>query len=335
MKVIKYAVIIVVVLAVVGTVLLLYYREQQPTAMPDAQAINRLQPKDRDAIRGLLADFAVGTAKKDSPPSIDAPQFDLFQQANVWLLPDDVVFGVVDGTTAYAFPQRILAWHQVANITLNGAAAALTYCPLTGTTIGYFAPGKNDSAPFGVSGRLANSNLVIYDRKTDSYWPQILGRAIQGPLLWQRLEEFPVIWTTWGRWSHVHPDTRVLSRNSGSFQTYGNKNDPYGSYLERSGYYFNDALLFTPVNFSQRLASKEIVVGVRDKDNNALAVPMDRLRQKGQVSSVLGGRPLTVNYDADLDSATAIYGDTGEWANAISAMWFAWYAFYPGTAVVE
>jgi hypothetical protein len=133
----------------------------------------------------------------------------------------------------------------------------------------------------------------------------------------------------------AHPDTRVLSRDSGSFQTYGNTGDSYGSYLERSGYYFNDDLLFTPVNFSEKLPSKETVVGVRDRDGHALAITKEALRQRSQVNTSLCGRPLNLNYDSSLDSTTAVFSDTGEWVNAVEAMWFAWYAFYPDGILLE
>jgi hypothetical protein len=139
--------------------------------------------EDEDAYLTLLAESAIsGGPPKDGIPSIDNPKYAAAAEGDEWLLPNDVVFGVDYKLFVAAYPQRVLVWHEIVNEVIAGEMLSITYCPLTGTAIGFkgeYAPGI--AAQFGVSGKLANSCLVMYDRKSDSYWPQILGKAITGP----------------------------------------------------------------------------------------------------------------------------------------------------------
>lgn len=129
----------------------------------------------------------------------------------------------------------MLVWHEIVNHTVGGEPLAVTYCPLTGTVIGFTGPPGTPELTFGTTGKLVNSNLLMYDRQTGSEWPQLLGTAISGPLKGTRLETVPLVWTTWKEWRAAHPDTRVLTTDTGALRSYGS--DPYGSYPDRSGYY--------------------------------------------------------------------------------------------------
>ena len=158
------------------------------------------------------------------------------------------------------------------NEKIKDEQVSITYCPLTGTTFGF----KGEISPavsstFGVSGKLVNSNLIMYDRKTDSYWPQILGKAINGLERGRKLAEFPTYWTTWERWKKKYPDTKVLSQTTGFIRNYGARRDPYGSYLdEKKGYYTSPEVIFEPIYRDLRLQSKIVVVGIRDEKGNAV-----------------------------------------------------------------
>lgn len=123
-----------------------------------------------------------GGPPKDGIPAIDRPQYTSAPEADQWLLPEDIVFGVSYKGLVAAYPQRILVWHEIANELVGNERISITYCPLTGTAIGFKGSlASGASSTFGVSGKLVNSNLIMYDRATDSRWPQILAKAIDGP----------------------------------------------------------------------------------------------------------------------------------------------------------
>lgn len=142
-----------------------------------------------------------GGPGKDGIPSIDKPRFLSVDAGDGIFDQGDIVMGVFHNGQARAYPQKILVWHEIVNDTLGGDNIAVTYCPLTGTGVGFF----RGETEFGVSGRLVNSNMLMYDRATDTYWPQILATGIKGPLTDVALQEVRVIWTTWGQWKARTP----------------------------------------------------------------------------------------------------------------------------------
>ncbi|MFB6186662.1 MAG: DUF3179 domain-containing protein, partial [Halobacteriaceae archaeon] len=251
-----------------------------------------------------------------------------------------------------AYPQHILVHHEIVNDVLNDEPVSVTYCPLTGTVIGY----RRGDTTFGVSGNLLNNNLVMYDRATDSRWPQILGRAISGSYKNKTLQEFRVIWTTWERWRDAFPDTQVLSRDTGYARNY--EVDPYGAYNPRRGYYkLSASPLFPALRQSDLFKPKRIVIGARNR-NGAAAFLKDTLRSKKLMRGTIGDSEIIAVYDDELDTGYIYYTkDTpkltvkqGQIVNtngesieperlpgskllSFDAMWFAWYGLYPSTNV--
>lgn len=291
-----------------------------------------------------------GGPPKDGIPSIDNPQFIDASEADAFLEADDVVFGVVRNGEARAYPQRILVWHEIVNDQIGGENVAVTYCPLTGTAMGF----ERGDTTLGVSGRLVNSNLIMYDRETESYFPQILGTAINGPRKGERLDSFPVTWTSWEQWREAHPDTEVMSRNTGHARNYSR--DPYGSYGPRGGYYAEGSQLMFPVmNSDDRLDHKAIVVTALTEDG-PLAVAKSKLREAGNLRVSVGdgqylavhdesldaGRIYRIPQDANIGDGPVELAANGprqagqpldvERVVAWDAFWFAWAAFYPETA---
>jgi hypothetical protein len=296
-----------------------------------------------------------GGPDKDGIPSIDDPSF--IAPSEVSFLADgDPVFGVVRDGVAKAYPQKILVHHEIVNDDLAGDPVSVTYCPLTGTALGFDRGGTT----FGVSGRLVNDNLIMYDRATETWWPQILATAIPGP--WnadpqtRSLREFRLIWTTWGRWRDQHPETRVLSRETGHPRNYAR--DPYGSYNPRDGYYAGGAPLFPPLREDDRYGPKRVVMGARAPEG-AVAFLKDSLREAGVLTGQLGDVPVLAVHDPRYDTGYVyrnpdeaayevvggrVRGPTGENAfdrlpldrvHTFDAMWFAWTGFYPETNVYE
>ena len=161
-------------------------------------------------------------------------------------------------------------------------------------------------------------------------------KPITGSLRGKALEEFPVVWTTWEKWKHKYPDTRVLSQKTGFVRNYARNGDPYGSYLAADkGYYASDQLLFRPIVEDRQLHPKAVVVGIRDHAGNAAAIVKDRLRREKSMEIALGKRTIVVTYDPALESHAAAVKGTGDWINAFDAMWFAWKAFNPNTQLLR
>ncbi|MDZ7749168.1 MAG: DUF3179 domain-containing protein [Halofilum sp. (in: g-proteobacteria)] len=290
-----------------------------------------------------------GGPGKDGIPSIDAPRFQSAAAADDYLEPGDRVIGVYHEGVARAYPQRILVWHEIVNDTLAGDPVSITYCPLTGTALGF----HRGATEFGVSGRLVNSNLVMYDRASDSLYPQILAAGIQGPSEGRGLEELRVVFTEWASWKQRHPDTEVLSTETGHMRNY--QRDPYGAYNPKRGYYAPGSRRMFPVlNEDERYPAKHEVLGFRDR-HGAVAVDLERLAKEAVIHTSANGQDYVVIHDpvldtgwvyrgaADVDADDVAFTEAGprfpgqdalEPVNAFRAMWFAWAAFYPQTTVI-
>jgi len=299
----------------------------------------------------FLDNMKSGGPPKDGIPSIDRPVFWSADEASSYLDGGDIVFGVYRNGEAKAYPQRVLVWHEITNDTVGGDPVSVTYCPLTATAIGF----HRGETTLGVSGRLINSNMVMYDRATDSFFPQILATGIRGPLEGKPLSELRVVWTTWDRWRERHPETKVLSTETGFARNY--RRDPYGSYNPVRGYYAPSSRpMFPPMNEDRLFPPKQMVLGFRT-DDVAVAVVREALRSEGILRTEHEGTHFTIVHDPGLDTGWVYassepvelslsdisFGPEGPQAealaelepvNAFDALWFAWAAFYPDTAVL-
>ena len=313
---------------------------------------------DSQGLDTIAENIVSGGPPKDGIPPIDKPRYVSAEEVN-FLEDSDIVFGVNYKGFIAAYPQKIVVWHEIINDEF-GEKVSLTYCPLTGSVIG-FKRFDYQETTFGTSGKLVNSNLVMYDRATDSYWPQILGTAVTGPNKGRKLNEFPVVWTTWERWKNVFPQTIVLSKNTGFIRAYGN--DPYGSYGKNGTYYQQGGPFFPVMKINNIFQPKEIFIGIED-GASALAVKKDTIRAEKVINTKLGNESIVVIYDEELDDALAfkssgrrfryqdgksvddsgsvwnIWGisdknETMEFVNSFNVMWFAWYAFYSETKIYE
>ena len=313
--------------------------------------VDRLLPQEY-TIEELNEANLSGGPGQGGIPSVDDPQFASSDTPPANLDGGDPVFGVELNGDAKAYPQYNLVWHEIVNDTVGGESVSVTYCPLTGTAQGFY----RGESELGVSGRLINSNLVMFDRGTETWWPQILALGIRGPHEGEYLEEFQVIWTTWDRWREQYPETVVLTEDTGHIRNYGD--DPYGEYNPRSGYYENENTLFSPLETDDRFPMKAVVIGVRTADG-AMAVPKETLRERLVVNGTMSETSYVTVYDGSLDTAyvyrnpdeRSVEADGGgvvvdgephepdslplEREIGFDAMWFAWYGYYPSTVVHE
>ncbi|MBI5789941.1 MAG: DUF3179 domain-containing protein [Rhodocyclales bacterium] len=264
-----------------------------------------------------------GGPDKDGIPAIDAPDF-VSAGFAAFLRNDDEVLGLERGAKVRAYPLRILNWHEVVNDRIDGAPIVVTYCPLCGTGVAFEARVDGRELSFGVSGLLHNSDVLLYDRQTNSLWSQLLAQAISGPLKGHRLTMLPLTQTTWADWRRQHPGTRVLSTNTGTVRPY--LRNPY------AGYEQSEDLMF-PVAFrAAGFHPKERVLGIRI-GGEARAYPFVELgKTAGRIADRVGGTTLTIRYDKAARRATA-HDAAGRQLPAVVGFWFAWYAFNPATSV--
>ncbi len=258
-----------------------------------------------------------GGPPKDGIPSIDDPQFSTVAEADEWIADNEQVLAVERNGATKAYPLQILVWHEIVNDKIGGEPVAVTYCPLCGSGIAYKRVLENQTVEFGVSGKLYNSNLVMYDRLTETYWSQIDGVGIVGKHAGVTLDPVPIDTVTWGGWKEGNPDAKVLNRNTGYMRDYGE--DPYGSY-------YNDSNLFFPVeNEDNSIHPKTVVHGV-GLNGAFKAYPEDRIN--GSFTDTVGNVTLRIEKE---DGVTITRTDTGERVAAERSFWFAWYAFHPDT----
>jgi len=196
-----------------------------------------------------------GGPPKDGIPSIDNPEF-VVASEEYHVSDSDIVIGLEINGDARAYPLSILVWHEIVNDDVGDVPVAVTYCPLCFTNQVFERVINDQEVEFGTSGKLYNSNLVMYDRLTNSYWSQALGKAIVGELSGYQLNIIPFDVITWGDWKNLHPDTLVLTTNTGHVRAYGV--DPYG------GYYTDTRVIFPVDNIDDRIHPKEIILGFND-----------------------------------------------------------------------
>ncbi len=267
-----------------------------------------------------------GGVRRDQIPAIDAPKF--MTPADAKFLRDwDRVLGVFHNGVARAYPIKIMEKHEVVNDVFAGEAIVVTYCPLCFSGMSFITQGTHARLTFGVSGLLYNSDVLLYDRQTGSLWSQILTQAISGRLKGTRIASIPTAHTTWREWRDRHPESTVLSFDTGSPRRYGTS--PYADY-QRSR-----ALMFPVTNRSNRYFSKAKVLGVR-LDGHIKAYPFKELRNNDSDTFVdtIGGKPYTIHWRQHDDYARIVDSD-GKEVPSVIVYWFAWYAFHPDTLVFE
>lgn len=261
-----------------------------------------------------------GGPPRDGIPSIDKPQFVSADKAN-FLKADDRVIGVLYKEQARAYPIRILNWHEIVNDKIAGEAVVITFCPLCGTGMVFSGEINNTPHRFGVSGLLYNSDVLLYDRKTETLWSQILSKAVSGKLVNQSLKMIPSSHTSWQSWQKSYPNTQVLSTDTGIKRDY--TRSPYGDYTKNSSTYF-------PVAFrSKKYHPKERVLGITINGKHK-AYPFTELAkvEGAKLIDTFAGELLTIEFDVD-NRDGLIRNKAGDILPSVNSFWFAWYAFHP------
>lgn len=195
-----------------------------------------------------------GGPGRDGIPALESPEMISLSQAS-YLNDGDLVIGVKSGNAVRAYPHKILDWHEIINDKVGKKTLAVTYCPLTGSAIGWNRVINGQETTFGVSGLLYNTNLIPYDRATGSNWSQMLLESVNGQNINKKVLVYRVVETTWATWKEMFPQSKVVSTNTGYSRNY--QNFPYGDYRTN-----NDNILFPVKPEDNRLPKKERVLGI-------------------------------------------------------------------------
>jgi len=315
-----------------------------------------------ETARLRLDEIRWGGVRQDGIPPLRGPKMISAKKAK-YLEDDNVIFGIEVNGDFRAYPKRILAWHEMFVDTVGGVDVAGVYCTLCGTVILYDTEFEGTKHALGTSGFLLRSNKLMYDKATQSLWNTLKGEPVLGPLVDKgiALNHRSVVTTTWGKWKELHPETKVLSLDTGHRRNY----DEGVAYHD---YFSTDDLMFNTPFQDSRLANKQEVLALRFKGQpGSIAIDTDYLNKNPVYAGNLGSQKFVVLTDetganrvynpGDVkivrsNGSEAIDANGGVWKIAESrltaadgrqlkrlpyhrAFWFGWQAAYPSTVLVK
>ncbi|MFQ5941401.1 MAG: DUF3179 domain-containing protein [Nitrososphaerales archaeon] len=325
-----------------------------------SQAVSDVVASEEDNSSPLvpLEKIVSGGPPKDGIPSIDSPKFVSTEKAT-FMQDGDMVVGLQHNGILKAYPLKILVWHEIVNDSIGDLPVAVTYCPLCFTNMVFERTIDGHVVEFGTSGKLYNSNLVMYDRLSESYWSQAMGKGIVGKYSGYELKRVPFDLALWKEWKEIYPNTLVLSTDTGSTRPYGA--DPYGDY------YTTPQIYFPVAHRDDRLGPKELVMGL-EHNNSYKAYKLSDIESQQVINDSVGEKEVMLlslysfmarAYDRTLEGKILefqiidnklIDKETGsEWnfeGRAVSgplegkqlsrlpvdpSFWFSWVAFHPDT----
>ncbi len=229
-----------------------------------------------------LDEIQAGGPPKNGIPALDHPTFVSASEAERSLKDQDIILGVESRGAAKAYPVRILNWHEVVNDDVGEQPVLISWCPLCGSGLVYDPRANGRRHTFAVSGLLYRQNLLFFDYETESLWSQLRGGAVAGPLAGTSLRLLPVTMTTWQNWKAEHPQTLVLSFQTGYKRDYSR--DPYGDWL-----------------LDRRMAL------VISSQGQTKIYPYSELKKAGpSLQDEIGGFSFSIRFDEKQQSATVL-----------------------------
>ena len=237
-----------------------------------------------------------GGVRKDRIAAINEPKFETVAEVNVWLADVEPVLVYRDGNDARAYPLQVLVWHEIVNDVVNGRPVVITYCPLCSAGLVFERVVAGDVLDFGTTGNLHHSDLIMYDRQTESWWQQFTGESIVGTMTGTQLTMLPSQIVSWGDFKTQFANGRILSPDTGYELYYGET--PYINF-ESLTY---DRVKFFDSELDDRLHPKRRVRGVRIGDT-AIAYPYDLLAEVGVINDTVDGKPIVVFWQSGTTSA--------------------------------
>jgi Protein of unknown function (DUF3179) len=272
-----------------------------------------------------VAEILPGGPPRDGIPAIDRPQFVNASKVN-FLRDDDRVLSVGIDNEARAYPLRILNWHEIVNDQIGDRPIAVTYCPLAGAGIVFDRRVNGRKLSFGVSGLLYQSDLVMYDRETQSLWPQIAMKAVSGVQAGAELRWVPSENMAWHAWREAYPHGKVLSTTTRYARDY--THDAYAGYARSSETMF-------PLRWTRtELGKKDWVIGVI-VNGQAKAYPVELVKQNTPIEDKIRNEQIRISYGTAASKPEVTRSANGEPIASTMAYWFAWQAFYPSTELYQ
>ncbi len=255
-----------------------------------------------------------GGPPRDGIPAIDRPQFVPVAEADAWLDDREPVLVVQVGEDVRAYPIQILIWHEIVNDVVGGKPLVITYCPLCNTGIAFERTVNGQVLDFGTTGRLRYSNLIMYDRQTESWWQQATGEAIVGTFTGTRLRFYPSRMMAWAQFREAYPHGRVLSRETGYVRDYGR--NPYIGYDRTT-----EPFLYRGPRIKEALPLLARVYTIAT-EAEAVAYPYDVVRKFGVINDRVAGQPVVLFWApgvaSPLDAARI---DQGREVGTVLAYW--------------
>ena len=240
-------------------------------------------------------EFLSGGVPRDGIPPLDDPQFESIADADTWLEDVQPVVALEINGVARAYPLAILTWHEIANDTLGGVPVSVTFCPLCNSAVAFDRRVGDVVLDFGVSGNLRHSDLVMWDRQTESWWQQLTGEGIVGAYAGYQLDLLPAQLVSWRDFKAAFPGADVLSRGTGHSRSYGR--NPYSGYdrADQSPFLFQGRP-------DERLLPMERVAALV-LDGQPLAFPFLTLEEERAVNYSVNGHEIVVLFQSGTASA--------------------------------
>lgn len=242
-----------------------------------------------------LHEIRSGGPPRDGIPPLDTPRFVSFASANTWLQDREPVVAVQRNGVAKAYPLQILIWHEIVNDTIGEEPIAVTFCPLCNSAVAFQRQVDAQILDFGTTGRLRHSDLVMWDRQTESWWQQLTGEAIIGTLAGTQLATIPASIVSYAAFKQTFPDGAVLAKDTGFHREYGR--NPYRGYddIDSSPFLLGSAP-------DPRLPPMERVVAVTLEGSDK-AYPYRVLAERRVVYDMVGNQKIVVLYSPGTVSA--------------------------------
>ena len=228
-----------------------------------------------------------GGPPKDGIPAIDEPRFAGVEEADSWLEPQEPVILLQVADRVRAYPIQIIIWHEIVNDTVGGRPITVSFCPLCNTAIAFKSELDGRKLDFGTTGRLRFSNLIMYDRQTESWWQQATGEAIAGEQTGSQLKTISTSLVSWDDVRSNHPNAEVLSRETGYNRSYGE--NPYAGYDDVDSAPF----LYKGPKTPGELPPLARVITV-DTENESVAYPYEVLQKHPATNDAVGEEPIAV-----------------------------------------
>lgn len=236
-----------------------------------------------------------GGPPKDGISPIDTPQFIPVNEAEEWLEDREPIVFVQVGDDARAYPIQILIWHEIVNDVVGNEPLIVSFCPLCNTAIAFKRTFDGEVLDFGTTGRLRYSNLIMYDRQTETWWQQATGDAIAGEYTGAQLEFYPTSMISWADFKDLYADGKVLSRDTGHPRDYG-----------RNPYFGYDDINQTPFLYDgtapDQLPPMARVLTI-DLNTEAVAYPYEILREMNVINDTVGGENVVIFWTEGTASA--------------------------------